>query len=95
MTSFKRNNTYVDEKKVRFLFEKYDENRNGTLERKEFSKIMKDIFKELNENLTEKSLNEAVEEGFKMFDTDKNKKLEFDEFYEFIRFLISNKGYEL
>ncbi len=95
MTSFKRNNTYVDEKKVRFLFEKYDENRNRTLERKEFSKIMKDIFKELNENLTEKSLNEAVEEGFKMFDTDKNKKLEFDEFYEFIRFLISNKGYEL
>ena len=95
MTSFKRNKTYVDEFKVRFLFEKYDQNRNGTLDSKEFRKIMKDILKQLNENLTESQLKEAADEGFKIFDKDKNKSLEFDEFYDFIRFIISEKGYEL
>ena len=44
MASFKRNKTYVDEFKVKFLFEKYDQNRNGTLDSKEFRKIMKDRY---------------------------------------------------
>ena len=45
MTSFKRKPTYVDEKKVRGLFEKYDLDKNGTLEKKEFKRIMGDILR--------------------------------------------------
>ena len=95
MISFKRASTYVDEDKVREMFEKYDKDRNGTLEKKEFIKIMVDILKELDENLSDSNLLEIAEEGFIKFDLDKNKKLEFDEFYDFIKFIISEKGYQL
>ena len=95
MTSFKRKPTYVDEKKVRALFEKYDLDKNGTLEKKEFKRIMGDILRDLDEIITEPKLTEISEEGFKLFDTDRSKKIEFSEFYDFIRFVISEKGFQL
>ena len=95
MISFKRSPTYIEESKVRELFEKYDKDKNGTLEKKEFKKIMKDILRDLDENISESKLTEVADEGFKLFDQDENKKIEFDEFYQFIRFIISEKGYEL
>ena len=95
MTSFKRKPTYVDEKKVRGLFEKYDLDKNGTLEKKEFKRIMGDILRDLDEIITEPKLTEISEEGFKLFDTDRSKKIEFSEFYDFIRFVISEKGFQL
>ena len=95
MTSFKRKQTYVDEKKVRALFEKYDLDKNGTLEKKEFKRIMGDILRDLDEIITEPKLTEISEEGFKLFDTDRSKKIEFSEFYDFIRFVISEKGFQL
>ena len=95
MISFKRKKTNIEEAKVRYLFEKYDLDKNGTLEKKEFMRIMIDILKELGEDNAESKLMETAEEGFTMFDFNENKKIEFNEFYDFIRFVISEKGYEL
>ena len=93
--SLKTQATYVDMNKVRNLFEKYDLDKNGLLDKKEFIKIMTMILRELGENLPEKKHLEVAEEGFKRFDLNKNKMLEFNEFYEFMRFIISEKGYDL
>ena len=93
--SLKTSSTYVDSTKVRNLFEKYDLNKNGVLDKNEFIKIMVDILKKLGEDLPEKKHLEVAEEGFTKFDLNENKVIEFNEFYEFMRFIISEKGYEL
>ena len=87
--------TYVDNDRVRKLFEKYDLNKNGVMEKEEFIQVMIDILKELGEDLPEKKHREVAEEGLLRFDLNNNGKIEFNEFYEFIRFLVSEKGYNL
>ena len=87
--------TYIDNEKVKNLFEKYDLNKNGVLDKDEFIKIMIDILRELGEDLPEKKHIEVAEEGFTKFDLNKNGKIEFNEFFEFMGFLISEKGYTL
>ena len=87
--------TYVDNDRVRKLFEKYDLNKNGVMEKEEFIQVMVDILKELGEDLPEKKHREVAEEGLQKFDLNHNGKIEFNEFYEFIRFLVSEKGYNL
>ena len=93
--SLKTSSTYVDSAKVRNLFEKYDLNKNGVLDKNEFIKIMVDILKKLGDDLPEKKHIEVAEEGFSKFDMNDNSVIEFNEFYEFMRFVISEKGYEL
>ena len=93
--SLKTSSTFVDSNKVRNLFEKYDLNKNGVLDKNEFIKIMVDILKSLGEDLPEKKHLEVAEEGFRKFDLNDNRVIEFNEFYEFMRFIISEKGYEL
>ena len=93
--SLKTASTYVDSKKVRNLFEKYDLNKNGVLDKNEFIKIMVDILKKLGEDLPEKKHIEVAEEGFSKFDLNENNVIDFNEFYEFMRFVISEKGYDL
>ena len=93
--SLKTSSTYVDSTKVRNLFEKYDLNKNGVLDKNEFIKIMVDILKKLGEDLPEKKHIEVAEEGFHKFDLNENSVIEFNEFYEFMRFVISEKGYDL
>ena len=87
--------TYVDNDRVRKLFEKYDLNKNGVMEKEEFINVMVDILKELGEDLPEKKHREVAEEGLQKFDLNNNGKIEYNEFYEFIRFLVSEKGYSL
>ncbi len=58
-------------------------------------KIMVDILKELGEDLPEKKHREVAEEGLLRFDLDKNGKIEYHEFYDFISFIVSEKGYTL
>ena len=87
--------TYVDNDRVRKLFEKYDLNKNGVMEKEEFIQVMIYIIKELGEDLPEKKHREVAEEGLQKFDLNNNGKIEYNEFYEFIRFLISEKGYNL
>ena len=93
--SLKTSATYVDSNKVRNLFEKYDLDKNGVLDKNEFVRIMVDILKKLGEDLPERKHLEVAEEGFTKFDLNDNKVIEFSEFYEFMRFIISEKGYEL
>ena len=93
--SLRTASTYVDSKKVRNLFEKYDLNKNGVLDKSEFINIMVDILKKLDEDLPEKKHIEVAEEGFSKFDLNGNNVIEFNEFYEFMRFVISEKGYDL
>ena len=52
--SLKSKPTYVDNEKVRKLFEKYDFNKNGVIDPDEFMTIMMDILKQLGEDLPEK-----------------------------------------
>ena len=93
--TLKTMSTYVDNDRVRKLFEKYDFNKNGIMEKEEFIQVMVDILKELGENLPEKKHREVAEEGLARFDLNNNGKIEFNEFFEFIRFLVSEKGYAL
>ena len=87
--------TYVDTERVKKLFEKYDFNKNGVLDKEEFVRIMVDVLKELGEDLPEKKHIEVAEEGFSRFDINENGKIEFSEFFDFILFLVSEKGYSL
>ena len=93
--TLKTKGTFVDTEKVQKLFEKYDNNRNGVMEKEEFIQVMVDILKELGEDLPEKKHMEVAEEGLIKFDLNHNGKIEFNEFFEFIRFLVSEKGYTL
>ena len=93
--SLKSQNTYIDPEKVRKLFEKYDLDKNVVLDPKEFKKVMTDILKGLGENLPDEKIYEIAREGFIRFDLNNNHKMEFNEFYEFMRFIISEKGYDL
>ena len=93
--NLKKQETYVDNNKVKILFEKYDLDKNGVLDQNEFLGVMIDILRELGENLPDKKHIEVAEEGFKRFDINNNHKIEFDEFYDFMRFIISEKGYDL
>ena len=56
---------------------------------------MVDILKKLGEDLPERKHLEVAEEGFNKFDLNQNRVIEFNEFYEFMRFVISEKGYDL
>ena len=93
--SLKSQNTFVDPEKFRKLFEKYDLDKNVILDQREFKKVMTDILKSLGENLPDDTITDIAREGFNRFDLNNNHKLEFNEFYEFMRFIISEKGYDL
>ena len=93
--SLKTSATFVDSKKVRDLFEKYDLDKNGVLDKEEFIKIMVNILKQLSEDLPDRKHLEIAEEAFTKFDMNQDKVIEFNEFYELMRFIISEKGYEL
>ena len=54
---------------------------------------MVDILRDLGEDLPEKKHLEVAEEGFSKFDLNKNGKIEFNEFFDFMGFIISEKGY--
>ena len=89
--SLKYQSTFVDPTKVRKLFEKYDLDRNGFLDEKEFIKVMVDILKELGESLPEKKHIELAEEGFQRFDFNSDHKIEFNELIQNNKFLIITK----
>ena len=80
--SLKSKGTFVDQEKVKQLFEKYDFNKNGVLEPDEFLEIMVDILKQLGEDLPEKKHREVAEEGLNRFDLNSNSTIEYNEFYD-------------
>ena len=93
--SLKTQPTFIDQSKVKDLFEKYDKNRNGVLDKNEFIRILIDILTELGEDLPVKKHLEVAEEGFERFDLNKNGAIEYKEFLDFIKFVVCEKGYNL
>jgi Ca2+-binding EF-hand superfamily protein len=84
-----------EEAKIKALFERYDENKNGVLDREEFFKVFKILLQEMGEYFPDKKNDEVAEEGMNNFDTNKNGTIEYSEFVELIHFLIEEKGYTL
>ena len=85
----------ADEGKIKALFERYDTNKNGVLDREEFFIVFKQLLAEMGETFPGKKNDEVAEEGMNNFDLNKNGTIEFDEFTELIKFLIEEKGYKL
>ena len=84
-----------EDAKIKALFERYDENKNGVLDREEFFKVFKILLQEMGEYFPDKKNDEVAEEGMNNFDTNKNGTIEYSEFVELIHFLIEEKGYTL
>ena len=84
-----------DETKIKALFERYDTNKNGVLDREEFFIVFKQLLSEMGENFPDKKNDEVAEEGMNNFDLNKNGTIEYNEFVELIKFLIEEKGYNL
>ena len=84
-----------EEAKIKALFERYDENKNGVLDREEFFKVFKILLQEMGEYFPDKKNDEVAEEGMNNFDLNKNGTIEYNEFSELINFLVTEKGYTL
>lgn len=85
----------VDNDKVRKLFEEYDFNKNGVLEKEEFLTIFKKMLHQIGQNVPDKRNEQVSEEAMELFDLNHNGIIEFNEFSEVINFLVNEKGYIL
>ena len=85
----------LDENYARDLFNKYDLDQTGALEKEEFEKLMLDTLKSLGEENPEKTFKTIAQEGMHYYDANKSGKIEFNEFYKLLDFLIVEKGYEM
>ena len=85
----------ADMEKVRKLFEEYDFNKNGILDKDEFLTIFKKMLHDIGQYVPDKRHDEIAEEGMETFDLNRNGVVEVDEFYEVINFLVTEKGYAL
>ena len=74
------------------MFQSYDENNNGVLEKEEFCRVFKNLVIKLSDDQTEEELDSIAKEAIVKFDLNKNGTIEFNEFKELIRFLIDDKG---
>ena len=77
--------------KMRIIFNKYDENKNGVLEKVEFMKV----FKSLGEDISSNEIDKIAEDAISNFDLNQNGTIEFTEFCQLISFLINEKGLNL
>ena len=77
---------------IRRMFQSYDDNKNGVLDKEEFYQVFKSMIKQLSEEQTEEELDKIAEEATTKFDLNKNGKIEFNEFNDLVRFLIDEKG---
>ena len=84
-----------DDTKIKALFERYDTNKNGVLDREEFFIVFKQILSEMGENFPDKKNDEVAEEGMNNFDLNKNRIIKFNKYSKLINFLINEKGYSL
>ena len=81
-----------EKEKIKVLFDKYDENKNGVLEKTEFVKVFRDLIKSLGEDMTKEEIDNIAEDAISNFDLNQNGIIEFDEFCQLISFLKNEKG---
>ncbi len=77
---------------IRRMFESYDDNDNGVLDKEEFCKVLKNMVKQLADDQTEEELDQITKEAIVKFDLNQNGTIEFEEFNDLVRFLIDEKG---
>ena len=80
---------------VKKLFDRYDTNKNGVLERSEFVNGLEELIQILGEPITSETVELISEEAIQNFDLNKNGIIEYNEFTELIKFLIEEKGLKL
>jgi len=80
---------------IKEIFDKFDENHNGVLDREEFFKGFSNLIKSLSEGQSEKEIGQIAEEAIEKFDLNHNGQIELDEFYQLMAFLITEKGLSL
>ena len=88
----------VDEellKNIKEIFDKFDENHNGILDKNEFYKGFSELMKSLAEGQDEKEIQKIAEEAIEKFDLNHNGQIELDEFNQLMLFLINEKGLSL
>ncbi len=83
------------QKTIKEIFDKYDENHNGILDKNEFFKGFSDLLKSLAEGQDEKEIEKIAEEAIEKFDLNQNGQIEFEEFIQLMIFLINEKGLSL
>ena len=88
----------IDEETLRTIkeiFDKFDENHNGVLDKEEFFKGFSYLIKTLAEGQDEKEIKKISEEAIAKFDLNNNGQIEFEEFIQLMIFLINEKGLSL
>ena len=80
------------EEKIKKLFDNYDENSNGVLEKEELIAGLKDLISSLGEALPPESVQEIAEEAMTNFDLTGKGTIDFKEFTSLINFFIQEKG---
>ena len=81
-----------EKKYIKEIFDRFDENHNGVLDRKEFFKGFSGLIKTLGEGHSEDEIEKIAEEAIEKFDLNHNGEIEFEEFNQLMIFLINEKG---
>lgn len=81
--------------RIQKLFESFDSNKNGVLEKQEFIVGFKELITSLGDSLNPKEIEDIAEEAITNFDLNGNGVIEMNEFTEVIDFLVNEKGLKL
>ena len=76
---------------IQKLFNKYDKNKNGVIEKSELTDCFKEIIGAIEE-MSPEELEKIVNEGMKNFDENSNGVIELNEFSNIIKFFVEEKG---
>ena len=77
---------------IKDIFDRFDDNHNGILEKEEFYKGFNELIKSLAEGQTDEEIQKIAEEAVEKFDLNHNGQIEIDEFNQLMLFLINEKG---
>ena len=80
---------------VKEIFDNYDENQNGVLDRMEFFKGFTKLLKSLAGGESDQEIEKIANEAILKFDLNKNGVIELEEFTDLMSFLIIDKGLQI
>jgi Ca2+-binding EF-hand superfamily protein len=76
------------EEKAKTLFEKFDADKSGSLDKEEIQILLKEMLS----NTAESDINSMCEKSFSKFDSNLDGALQLEEFKEMLKFIISTEG---
>ena len=82
-------------KKIKELFDKYDENKKKIKKKGEFITGLNELIQSLGDSMPSETVDKISEEAITNFDLNGNGIIEFNEFTELIKFLVEEKGLKL